>query len=140
MSNKNVTYTLWFAFLQAMSETSWGYTALSAYLRELSGNNTMVGLAEGFQVSLFILVYKMPKNKLTTTAICLQKKRNLLPRESLNSPLQWCRVDKRTKENLADKARCELAHLLAWWLLWDFGPPWLCMKVALRNIGWLHAP
>ena len=48
-TNANVRASLAYSLLVSLSETSWGYTALSGLLREVGGSNTAVGLAEGFQ-------------------------------------------------------------------------------------------
>lgn len=47
--NRNVSAALFFSFMIALSETSWGYAALSGYLFEVGHDNKHVGLAEGFQ-------------------------------------------------------------------------------------------
>ena len=49
LGNPNVRSSLAFSLSISLSESSWGYTALSALLKEVGGNNKAVGLAEGFQ-------------------------------------------------------------------------------------------
>ena len=47
--NPNVRASLIYSLVISLSETSWGYTALSGYLSAVGGSNAAVGLAEGFQ-------------------------------------------------------------------------------------------
>jgi hypothetical protein len=47
--SQNVNAALFFSLTISISETSWGYAALSGYLSEVGHSNSKVGLAEGLQ-------------------------------------------------------------------------------------------